>query len=152
MVAPPSCFVGDSADNLRPVRRTEVAAYGGLVHLGAMDEETSRRVCSLIAGVICSDEKMSPDERSFLLRVVEQFGLARDIALMPTTDRRDVVEELAKLPESIRHETLDLLIAAAAADGKIVQAERDFLNVVTAQLGVSDADLEQRLAQALSAS
>jgi uncharacterized tellurite resistance protein B-like protein len=114
-----------------------------------MDESSSRRICSLIAGVICSDEEMTPDERSFLLRTVEKFGLPRDIALMPITDKDDVAAELGQLPESVRWETLDLLIQAAAADGKFVNAEREILGVVTAMLGLSKTDLEARLRREL---
>ena len=117
-----------------------------------MDETTSLRVCSLVAGVICSDEEMSPDERSFLLRVVEQFGLPRDCALMPITDSDDVAAELSRLPEATRWETLELLIQAAAADGKVVDAERQFLSVVTAQLDLTEADIEERLQRALDGS
>jgi uncharacterized tellurite resistance protein B-like protein len=84
-----------------------------------MDEETSRRVCSLIAGVVCSDG-------------------------------RDVAEELSLLPEATRHETLNLLVQAAAADGQIVASERALLGVVAQQLGVTDEDLEARLQQALA--
>jgi uncharacterized tellurite resistance protein B-like protein len=115
-----------------------------------MDESTSRRICSLIAGVICSDEQMSPDERSFLLRTAEKFGLPRDLALMPVTDAGDVAAELGALPEDLRWETLDLLIKAAAADGKIVDSERRILGVVTGLLGLSKTDLEKRLGSELS--
>ena len=128
-----------------------VVALDGLIHhVGDMEEPTSRRICSLIAGVICSDEKMSPDERSFLLRTADKFGLPRDIALMPITEKDDVAAELGQLSEALRWETLDLLIKAAAADGKIVEAEREILGVVTGMLGLSKGDLEERLRRELA--
>ena len=114
-----------------------------------MDEETGRRVCSLIAGVICSDNKMSPDERSFLKRVLERCGLETDTALMPTY-AGDVAEELAQLPDGIRQEMLDLVILAAVADGDIVDSERAIVDVVAKEIGVTQDDLEGRLAKALA--
>ncbi|MBW2523214.1 MAG: TerB family tellurite resistance protein [Deltaproteobacteria bacterium] len=117
-----------------------------------MDDQTSRRVISLIAGVICSDEKMSPEERSFLLRVAEKLGLPRDLALMPVTDKEEVAAELGRLPEATRWETLDLLIQAAAADGQVVPEERELIGVVVAQLGLKESDVEKRLQNALQGS
>lgn len=114
-----------------------------------MDERTSRRICSLIAGVICSDEKMTPEERSFLLRILDRFDLPRDTALMPVTEGQDVAAELARLPEATRWETLELLIQAAAVDGRVVPAERAILEAVTGQLGLDPADIEERLRRVL---
>ena len=113
-----------------------------------MDEETGRRACSLIAAVLCADGEMSPDERSFLKRVLQKFGLETDTALMPTY-QQDVAEELAQLPEATRWETLDLVIQAAAADGKIVPAERAIIDVIATELGVDAATLVERFRHAL---
>lgn len=113
-----------------------------------MDEETGRRVCSLVAGVVCSDSKMSPDERDFLKRVMVKFGIETDTALMPTYGE-EVAAELAQLPEATRWETLDLVIKAAAVDGKIVPAERAVVDAVAGQLGVSQDDVVERLKQEL---
>ena len=115
---------------------------------GRMDEETARRVCSLIAGVICVDSEMSPDERSFLKRVMAQCGLETDTALAPTYGE-DVAAELAQLPEQIRGQVLDLVIQAAAADGKIVPNERAIVDVIAKELGVSQEDIIERFRRAL---
>ena len=77
-------------------------------------------MCSLIAGVVCSDGTMSADEREFLKRVMVQCGLPTDTALMPTY-REDAAAELAELPAAVREQTLELVILAAAVDGRIVQ-------------------------------
>lgn len=115
-----------------------------------MDEAVSRRICSLIAGVMCSDEKMSPEERDFLKRVLTSFGLPTDTALMPTVADADVAEELAQLPETTRHQTLELVIQAAAVDGQVVAAERTLIGVIAQQLGVDATEIDQRIQGALS--
>ena len=115
-----------------------------------MNEETGRRVCALIAGVVCSDDEMSPEERRFLKRVLEKFGLETDTALMPTY-AEDVAAELAQLPEATRWEALDLVIQAAAADGKIVPAERAIVDTIAAELGVDQDVIVERFRRALPA-
>lgn len=115
-----------------------------------MEEETARRMCSLIAGVICSDGKMSADEQSFLKRVMSESGLETDTALMPVYGD-DVAEELAQLPEAIRGETLQLVILAAAADGQIHPHERQIVDTIAQQLGVSEEEVVERFKKVLPA-
>jgi uncharacterized tellurite resistance protein B-like protein len=113
-----------------------------------MDEETARRMCSLIAGVLCADGEMSDGERGFLKRMMTQCGLETDTALMPTYSE-DVASEIAQLPEAIRGETLNLVILAAAVDGKIVPGERAIVDAIATQLGISEADIVERFKKAL---
>lgn len=113
-----------------------------------MDEQTGRRVCELVAGVLCADDEMSPDERVFLKRVLERCGVETDTALMPTYGE-DVAAELARLPDVIRSEMLDLIVAAAVADGKVVPSERAIIDVVAAELGITDDDVTERIRYAL---
>lgn len=115
-----------------------------------MDEESGRRVCELIAGVLCSDGKMSPDELTFLKRVMERCGIETDTALMPSY-RADVLSELAQLPEKLRKEMLDLMIAAAVADGKVVPSERELIDLVAKEMGVDADDVNDRIRYALEA-
>ena len=112
-----------------------------------MEEETARRMCSLIAGVICSDGKMSADEQSFLKRVMSESGLETDTALMPVYGD-DVAEELAQLPEAIRGETLELVILAAA-DGQIHPHERAIVDTIAQQLGVSEEQVVEKFKKVL---
>jgi tellurite resistance protein len=113
-----------------------------------MEEETARRLCSLIAGVICSDGEMSPDERDFLRRMMTQCGLETDTALMPTY-QEDVASELAELPEAMRGEAFGLVVMAAAVDGKITPQERAIIDAVAAPLGIGEEQILERLRQAL---
>jgi uncharacterized tellurite resistance protein B-like protein len=115
-----------------------------------MDEETGRRVCSIIAGVLCADGEMGVEERAFLKRVMQHVGIETDTALMPTYGD-DIAEELAQLPEAARWETLDMVIAAAAADGQFKPAERAFVDIIAKELGVDEADVVARMGRALDA-
>lgn len=92
---------------------------------------------------------MAPPEREFLKRVMKNFGLETDSALMPTYGQ-DITEELAQLPEATKWEVLDLVIQAAIADGQVVPAERAYINVIAQQLGVSDEDIGERFKRAFS--
>ncbi|MEZ4441700.1 MAG: hypothetical protein R3B72_21545 [Polyangiaceae bacterium] len=116
-----------------------------------MDEETARRMCSLIAGVVCSDGTMSADEREFLKRVMVQCGLPTDTALMPTY-REDAAAELAELPAAVREQTLELVILAAAVDGRITPDERALIDAIAAPLGMDEGAVLARLGAALDAS
>ena len=102
----------------------------------------------LIAGVLSSDSEMGPTERDFLKRAMRHVGLETDTILMATYGS-DVAEEFAKLPAEIKNDTLNLVIQAAAADGKIVPAERAIVDIIAAQLGVSEEDVIERFKKAL---
>ena len=119
---------------------------GWLGTIVVMEEEAARRVSSLIAGVLCSDGKMSDEERTFLKRVMEKLGLETDTALMPTY-AQDVAEELDALSEDLRWQTLNLVLEAAAVDGKIDPSERAIVDVIANALGVAEADINDRLAK-----
>ena len=40
-----------------------------------MDESVRRKVCRLIAGIVVSDEDLSPHEDAFVDRMLERFGI-----------------------------------------------------------------------------
>ena len=115
----------------------------------AIDQATSRQICALIAGVLHSDDELHPDETSFFGRVLERFGLPPDAPIAPTTDHAEVVQMLGQLPDEAKMETLDLLVIAAAADGRVVPAERLFLGVVADELGIAQDLLDDKLFEAL---
>jgi uncharacterized tellurite resistance protein B-like protein len=117
-----------------------------------MDEETSLQICGLIAGVISSDEQMHASEADFLQRVRKSLGLAKGAQVEPVRDRDEAVARLRGFSEEVRAEALDLLIQAAASDGKIAPAERAFLDVVAAELAVDPEELDDRLQAALATS
>ena len=113
-----------------------------------MDEETRRRVCSLVAGVLCADERMRAEENAFLKRVLTKLGLDPDTGLMPTP-AAEIATELQALPEATRWETLHLVIQAAAADGEVDPTERAMVETIGRFLEVEPADVGAQLEAAL---
>ncbi|MEM9691704.1 MAG: TerB family tellurite resistance protein [Myxococcota bacterium] len=117
-----------------------------------MDAATRRRVCELIAGIISSDGHLDPSELVFMLRTFKAFGIAtgqEDEAVSPAIAKHDAVASMRALPAEVREETLQLLIQSAAADGKVVPAERAYLSAVAEAAEVPEADLERRIDAAL---
>ena len=114
----------------------------------AMDGDTARRVCQLVAGVLCSDGEMNEDERAFLKRVLEGFGMPTDVALMPTYEE-DVAGVLRGLPEAHRWRALDLVIKSAVVDGMITPQERGIIDVVAKELDIPHDDLIDRFRREL---
>lgn len=128
----------------QPPRRASQAS----IPIGCLDEETRRRICSLIAGVICADDRMTPEERTFLRGVMIRLQIEPDTALMPIY-AAEAPAEIRKLPRSLLHTTLDLAIFAAVADGEVVAAERRLVDAIAIELGVSRCDVDRRLERAL---
>ncbi len=116
-----------------------------------MDQEQARRVCQLIAGIVIADDDLDPAEEAFIDRLIARFGLTdedRD-ALFPIVAADEAAEAMKTLPKDVSAETLELLIQAALADGKVVDVEREFLGAVAKALDVPEADLEKRIAAKL---
>jgi len=116
-----------------------------------MDEASARRLCSLIAGVLCSDGNMAKEESEFLKRVMAQCGLDTDTGVMAMYGE-DLAEEFAQLDETARWQALDFVIQAAAADGQIHPSERAWVDAVAHHLNVSADDVNSRLAKATGVS
>ncbi|MEM1031184.1 MAG: TerB family tellurite resistance protein [Myxococcota bacterium] len=115
-----------------------------------MDEDSARRLCSLIAGVLCADGAMAATERAFLKRVMTQCGLDTDTGVMAMYGV-DLADEMAQLAEGERWQALALVIEAAVADGEVHPAERAWVDAVAHHLGAAPEDVETRIAQALAA-
>lgn len=113
-----------------------------------MDEKNSLQVCGIIAGMLIADDHVHPSEADFLRRVQVRFGLSEDTKVEPV-GHEEAVAKLGELSESLRKETLGLLVDAAAADGKIEIGERIFLDAVAKALSTSHDDLEKMLDAAL---
>ncbi len=119
--------------------------------LARMLASTGREVCGIIAGLVFADGEFHAGEEKLLTRLLVRFGLPPDTRIEPVPDAGAAIELLKRLAEPDKHETLTLLIEAAAADGVLHPAERILLGAVAEELGVSDAELDQRLHTALSA-
>jgi len=119
-----------------------------------MDQHTRRRVCELVAGIIATDQELHPAELRFMLRTFKRFGVATgadDEAICPAVSSAAAARAMAELPEAVRQETMDLLIASAVVDGKVVPAERDFLEAVALAAGLPVEEIDEQLTDALLA-
>jgi uncharacterized tellurite resistance protein B-like protein len=116
-----------------------------------MDQDVARKVCRLIAGIVVSDEDLSPTEDAFVDRMLDRFGIPRAEreVIFPIIDATDAAATMRELDPSVRTEAFGLLIQAAAADGSIAPEELTYLEAVADVIGVSRDDLSDRLSAAL---
>ena len=116
-----------------------------------MDQDVARKVCRLIAGIVVSDEDLSPTEDAFVDRMLDRFGIPRADreVIFPIIDATDAAAAVRELEPALRTEALGLLIQAAAADGSIAPEELTYLEAVADVIGVTRDDLSDRLSAAL---
>jgi uncharacterized tellurite resistance protein B-like protein len=116
-----------------------------------MDEELRRKVCRLIAGIVVSDEDLSPQEDVFVDRMLERFGIpkAEREVIFPIIDASEAATAVMELPAEVRSEAFGLLIEAAAIDGSIAPEELGYLETVADAINVSRDDLSDKLSEAL---
>ena len=117
-----------------------------------MQPELARKVCELVAGISETDGEFHLDEGALLRRVMTRLGLSAhgDTPIMPTLKGADAARAMGELPDEVRFEAFELLIDAAIVDGRVVPAERQYLEAVAAALGADAAQLERQLQQRLS--
>jgi uncharacterized tellurite resistance protein B-like protein len=112
-----------------------------------MDAALAKKVCRLIAGIVVADDDLHEDEDAFLDRMLVRFGIPateRDM-LFPIVDKEEAAVEMRSLPVDLQHETVTLLIEAAAADGKIATEERAYMQAVAEVIGLAPAEMDQKL-------
>jgi uncharacterized tellurite resistance protein B-like protein len=120
--------------------------------LDAPDER--RKVVDLIETIISADGVITDEEREFLRRVIERFGLSgeeRADRLVPSDPGR-VTKTLRELPDEIKVRVMALLVEAAVADGKVAPEEHALLLASAASLGIEACALEERIARRLKSS
>lgn len=117
-----------------------------------MDETVRRKVCRLIAGIVVSDEDLSPQEDEFVDRMLDRFGIPRAEreVIFPIIDASEAVQAMKELDEGLRTEAFGLLVEAAAIDGSIAPEELGYLETVAEVAGVSRDALSDRLAEAMA--
>jgi uncharacterized tellurite resistance protein B-like protein len=116
-----------------------------------MDQNLARRVCQLVAGIVVTDEDLDPEEEAFVGRMLTRFGIdesEREV-IFPLVDGDEAADAVRGLPAEVQQEAFSLLVGAAAADGKVVAEEREYLNKVADVLGIGKEELEERLAEHL---
>jgi uncharacterized tellurite resistance protein B-like protein len=119
-------------------------------HDGVAPEEQAK-VIELIEAVIAADGVVVEEERAFLRKVMERFG-------MPGHDRGDRVVAsdagrttltLRALAPDAQLRVMALLVDAAVADGCVAPEERALLLASAATLGIDASALEERIARRL---
>lgn len=116
-----------------------------------MDESVRRKVCRLIAGIVVSDEDLSPQEDAFVDRMLDRFGIPREEreVVFPIIDAGEAAAAMRELPDELRTEAFGLLIEAAAADGSIAPEELGYLEAVADVVNITRDELSDRLSDAL---
>jgi uncharacterized tellurite resistance protein B-like protein len=116
-----------------------------------MDEQTRRKLCQIIAGIVVVDDDLDPAEDKFVDNLLKRFGLPEEErdALFPIMDAEEAAKELLGQSKEVQAESFDLLVEAAAADKKLAAEERTFLEKVADVLGVPRSELEAKVASAL---
>jgi uncharacterized tellurite resistance protein B-like protein len=119
-----------------------------------MDEETRRKVCRLIAGIVVVDDDLDESEDMFIDRMLAQFNLSSDErdALFPIMDTKEAAEEFRSLAPEVRFEALDLLVQAAAIDGQYVDEEKEYLHAVCDVVGITTAEIDKRVEELIAGS
>ncbi len=116
-----------------------------------MDVEERNKVVELLEAVITSDGVVADEERAFLRKVVERFGLTerdRDDRVV-TSDPGRATSTLRTLAPDVQTRVMALLVEAAVVDGKVVPEERALLLASAASLGIEASALEERIARRL---
>jgi uncharacterized tellurite resistance protein B-like protein len=108
-----------------------------------------RQVCQLIAGIIVADDDLDPAESAFIDRVLLRFGIPLDEreVIFPIVATAEAVARVHELPVEVQGEALELLVEAAAADGKIVPEERNYLKAVAKAMGRDERQLAEMVAR-----
>jgi uncharacterized membrane protein YebE (DUF533 family) len=110
-----------------------------------------RKVVELIETMISADGVVTEEERQFLRRVVERFGLSdheRADRLLPSDPGR-ATKTLRELPDELKLRVMALLVEAAVVDGKVAPEEHALLLASAASLGIEACALEERIARRL---
>ena len=115
-----------------------------------MDVELRTTVCRLVAGLIVSDDDFSPEEDAFIGRMLKRFEIDDRAVIFPIIDRDEAAASVKALPAPVQEEALSILVAAAAADGKVVEEEHSYLLAVGRAMGIDAAAVEKRVADALA--
>jgi len=103
----------------------------------------------LIAGIVVVDDDLDETEDKFIDRMLVQFSLSseeRD-ALFPIMDEKEAADEFRSLPPDVRFQALDLLVQAAAIDGRYADEEKKYLHAVCEVVGIADDEIDKRVVE-----
>lgn len=110
-----------------------------------MDDEAKRKVARLVAGIVVIDDDLDPEEDTFMTKLLARFGISdqeRAEVIFPIVDAEEAAAALSALSRDIRSEAIQLVVEAAAADGKIVPEERAYLDALAKAAGLGADELD----------
>jgi len=107
----------------------------------------------MVAGLVASDEDFTDGERVFVEKVLGEFGIPQSDwdAIYPLVDPEEARAEISGLQGAAREMAINLLVQAAAADGKVVDEELQFLSAVADAMSIHPSVIEWRLRKVMEA-
>ena len=116
-----------------------------------MELEERFKIVGLLEAVVAADGVVSDEERDFLQRVVDRFGITEhDRAERPVmSSPGEAMATLRGLPQDVQTRVMALLVEAAIVDGSVAPEERALLLSAAASLGIEACALEERIARRL---
>ena len=117
-----------------------------------MDIEERYKVVQLIEAMISADGVITDDEREFLRKIIERFGLPeRENVPVSQSDFGRTTTTLRALAPDVQARVMALLVEAAVVDGHVDPQEHALLLSSAATLGIEATALEERIAWRLKA-
>jgi uncharacterized tellurite resistance protein B-like protein len=116
-----------------------------------MSPEEQAKVIELIEAVIAADGVVVEEERAFLRRVIDRFGLSAEDRAgdVVASDPGRTTLTLRGLDPDAQMRVMALLVDAAVVDGVVAPEERALLLASAATLGIDAGALEERIARRL---
>src|SRR5688572_26072148 len=108
-----------------------------------LTQDDAIRICRLVAGLVVTDDDLDEREDAFIERMLATFGIPwtdRNLTF-PTVDGGEAAAALRAMSKEMQDQAVDLLVRAAAADGKIVPEERAYLLAVAEAVGMTPEEL-----------
>lgn len=117
----------------------------------SMELSERQKICELVAGVLHADGVMRDEERAFLDRIYARFNLPPEGRgeLKAIRDAGEASASLRALPDELKRRVMALLIEAAVVDTIVHPAERTFLLIAAAALGIDADVVETRITKRL---
>jgi uncharacterized tellurite resistance protein B-like protein len=113
--------------------------------------EERLKIVGLIEAIVTADGVVSDEEREFLRRMIERFGISEhdraDRIVMSSPG--EAMATLRALPSDVQTRVMALLVEAAIVDGSVAPEERALLLASAASLGIEACALEERIARRL---
>jgi uncharacterized tellurite resistance protein B-like protein len=117
-----------------------------------MTKEESIQICRLIAGLVVTDDDLDDREDAFIDRMLASFSIPASERehIFPIVDAKEAAAALSVMTPDAQNRTVELLLQAAAVDGKIAPEERVYLNAVADALGITHEEIDKRLREHLA--